>query len=243
MENTVSIHGSCITRDVFNYITNENIKIKNYIARQSILSSVSIPIKCSDDELKLESNFQKNVVLTDINKLLFRKLESNKSKFFIIDLIDERFRIVKYKQSILTYSNELKRSEFLRGKKYEIINKFNIEDSLIEESINNYICKLLTIYNERSIIIHEAYFLNKYKALNDKIKLFDDNIIKSNDMYNNFLNKCYSCIKKKIPNAYVVNISRYYLADEKNRWGLEPYHYNENYYKDVLYKISKYMNK
>ena len=88
-KSSISIHGSCLSRDIFSYVPNNKIIINNYIARQSILSSISNPLNCNLENIGLESKFQNDMVLCDLNKLIFSRLIENKSKFFIIDCIDE----------------------------------------------------------------------------------------------------------------------------------------------------------
>ena len=109
-KSSISIHGSCLSRDIFSYVPNNKIIINNYIARQSILSSISNPLNCNLENIGLESKFQNDMVLCDLNKLIFSRLIENKSKFFIIDCIDERFNLINCNDSIFTFSNEISNS-------------------------------------------------------------------------------------------------------------------------------------
>lgn len=239
IKKNISIHGSCVSRDIFNYSSGNLVTINNYIARQSILSSVSTPISCTYDDLDLNSKFQSDMVLCDLNKLLFNRLNENKSQLFILDCIDERLDLIKINNSILTCSDELLKSKFLNNINYNIIKKTSIEDNIIKESISRYIYEILKIYNEKSIVIHEIYYSNKFLDFDRNIKSFSSKIIESNTIYNNLLYKFYSHIKNILPNAPVLNISENYVADVNNTWGLSPFHFEDNYYKNAFNMIFK----
>ena len=64
------------------------------------------------------SNLLDRLTDNDLKKNTFNALKSSKSKYLIIDLIDERFNLAKYKNSIVTLSNEMVQSKVL-GEKFE----------------------------------------------------------------------------------------------------------------------------
>lgn len=85
-KSSISIHGSCLSRDIFSYVPNNKIIINNYIARQSILSSISNPLNCNLENIGLESKFQNDMVLCYLNKLIFSRLIENKSIEYISNI-------------------------------------------------------------------------------------------------------------------------------------------------------------
>ena len=106
---TINIHGSCISRDVFEFITDEPIRFKEYIARHSMISAVSNSLNFNEEQINisnLESKFQRRMVLNDLNKTLFEKIRNNKSDYMLIELLEERFSILDTNNSFITYSNE-----------------------------------------------------------------------------------------------------------------------------------------
>lgn len=231
---SINIHGSCVSRDIFRYMLDDEIEIKNYMARQSILSVISEPYKCNIDEIGLDSKFQSNLVFYDLNKLLFEKLRKNKSDILIIDCIDERFNLIKCNESLSTYSNELRNSKIIETMDFKMIKRTEIKDEIIEKSINKYLDEILKIYNKENIIIHEAYFLDKYKDNQGQIISFNPKITAENELYNKILYKYNQYLISKMPKAHHINISKQYFAYENHRWGIAPYHYEDAYYKDVL---------
>ena len=92
----VSIFGSCVTRDALEYDYRHYLKLNSYICRQSMVSSVSAPVICSIEDINLQSKFQRRQVYNDLVKNMYDMLNNDSSRYLIIDLIDERFRLIKY---------------------------------------------------------------------------------------------------------------------------------------------------
>lgn len=256
----ISIFGSCVTRDLLEY--NKSIfDLKTYVARQSIVSSVSKPIVCNLDDIKLKSNFKKNQVYGDLVKNTFERLKNDGSKFLLIDLIDERFQLIKYENTILTYSSELMESDFMHdikllsrvnnkvnSKILNFFNKFNrkkpiyiINNVELDCFIDEFIDKILDIYNSENIIVHKAKMLDFYKDTSGAIKQFNRNYLINNKKINDLLEYMYTYMSNKIPNAKVIDLCDDYVADENHKWGLAPMHYQEEYYLMALNYLIKYL--
>lgn len=108
----ICIFGSCVTRDVFRI--SQYLGDLKYFARSSLISLMSDPLFLRDEEIQLDSDFQKKMIISDFSKN-FLNAAGTKDTLFIIDLIDERFDLMKYKQSYVTCSNE-----FVNGKLTDI---------------------------------------------------------------------------------------------------------------------------
>ena len=224
----VNIHGSCVSNDVFRYLLNDSIKVNKYLARSSLISAISEPRNISMDDIKLSSSFQKSMVYSDINKTLFKEIKENKSDYLIIDLMDERLNLIKIDNTYITHSNEFENSklnEIVRG---ENINRFGVSNEFIKKCIDEYVNRILEIYKENQIIIHEIYSSKKYIDKSGSIVDFNENILKKIEKSNRLLNFYYKYLKEKLPNAYVIDISRNYLANESHRWSLAPYFFVKN---------------
>ena len=59
----LSIFGSCVTRDILTFDSENRIELKNYIARQSVISAVCPKIGAEESEIDLYSPVQKRMVL------------------------------------------------------------------------------------------------------------------------------------------------------------------------------------
>ena len=167
----VSIFGSCVTRDALEFEEDENqrLELKTYIARQSIISSIDKPIKCCEEDIKLNSPFQRRMVLWDLKKNAFELLSSDNSRYLIIDFIDERLGLCKLNGSVVTCSTEFKKSgvaELFGGSEPIFINfkdgEYLFENVSLKQYCKRFCEQLLKIYPEERIIIHRALGVTKY---------------------------------------------------------------------------------
>ena len=69
----VNIFGSCVTRDLLEYDRKKIFSIGEYIARQSVISFLSVPINLNEQNIQLESDFQKKQLISDLSKNGFQR--------------------------------------------------------------------------------------------------------------------------------------------------------------------------
>lgn len=238
-QSDITIHGSCVSRDVFNFDKTNEIKLGQYFARQSFISAVNTPFFGKID-INLSSPFQRRMVKSDLQKDLFKKLSVDKSNYLLIDFMDERLALFKYNGSFFTFSDELRDSKFLENLDVEFLNKININDFIWKDAMNFYVDQLLEIYDEHEIIIHEAYLVDSYITKNGEKKSFPTENLNYNKKVNKMLRSYYKHLKQKLPNAYVIFIlEKGYCSCEDHLWGKSPMHYEDQYYKDVLKILKK----
>ncbi len=115
----IIILGSCVSRDILEFVTVHGWELILYTARTKIVSQLSSSYGVKENEICLSSDFQKKLVLNDLNKEQFNIIKFCKPDFCIIDFIDERFNLIKYAGSFLTKSNELVNSGWLQNKEFK----------------------------------------------------------------------------------------------------------------------------
>ena len=233
-QSDITIHGSCVSRDIFNFDKNSEIKLGQYFARQSFISSIS-PKFIGKVDINLQSPFQRRLVENDLKKGLFKKLSIDKSNYLLIDFMDERLALVKYNESLFTFSDELRDSKFLESRNVEFLDKLTMNGSIWKEAMDIYVNQLLSIYGENKIIIHEAYLLDSYITKNGEMKSFPKENLNYNKKVNRVFKEYYAYLKQKLPNAHVISILKEgYCSSEDHIWGKSPMHYENQYYQDVL---------
>lgn len=246
----ISIFGSCVSRDMLEYDSPKHIELKTYIARQSIVSAVSSEIKCKKEDIQLESEFQKRLVFNDLTKKTFETLKNDQSTFIIIDLIDERFKLVTYDNSFATLSNEMLASKYFGEKplivdkilgSFEKTNEYYVQDIALETYIDLFCEKITSIYEQQKIIIHKAIMLNEYVTKEGDLKKFLPSQLSNNKKINQMLEYMYNCLKRKLPNAFTIDVCDKFHADENHKWGLAPMHYQQEYYDCALSYIYRYL--
>ena len=72
----ICIFGSCCSRDIFEYDFLNRFTICTYIARQSIISSVSSAVPIAAGDITLDSSFQKRQIYCDFNKTVFEQMKA-----------------------------------------------------------------------------------------------------------------------------------------------------------------------
>lgn len=233
----INILGSCVTRDAIQKTNKYNLS--NYFARTSIISIMSQTYPIKFEDILLNSNFQRKSVYQDASKETLQKLMNQPSEYLIIDLIDERFKLIQMRESILTLSNELRGSSILNNLTYKELERDNKEVlELWYKSADAFFRKVLNVYNPSKVILHKTFwrekYLNQAKQQND----FSDVVMKEIQKQNRLLKYYYDYCESIVPSISVVDMTDdSFLSCENHTWGLAPYHFEKAYYDVFLKKL------
>lgn len=253
----ISIFGSCVSRDLFEFDREKQFELKTYIARQSIVSAVSPPLPCNMEDIQLKSIFQKKAVYNDFVKETFSLFKNDGSKYLMIDLIDERFSISKYSKdgihSIITYSSPLQESNYInkwnlklnsipRYRKKWRRNRYFAGNKALDIYLEDFCNKILEIYKPENIILHKGKMVNYYRNKDGEIKEFPPYYLNWNKKVNDLIQYMYDFMEKKFTNCFVIDFCDEYYADEEHRWGLAPMHYQKEYYIKIFEELEKYIS-
>lgn len=225
--------GSCVSRDVFEIANNERFAIEWYYARSSVISLVSKPLEFSE-MIDLSSEFQKRMVLSDLNKFFWETIKNDTPDYIMIDFIDERYAIAKSGGSYFTLSDEFKESHCISD--YTIIerekegNEFFIEGVSLAVYLDEFIDRLKSSYPEEKIILHKAKLKDFYVSVHGEVIKFSDDYCKYIENINNLLGYMYTYMERKIKGCISIECTEDFCADEGHKWGLDPMHYEEKYY-------------
>ena len=111
----ISILGSCVCRDLFEIPTSKTGESGEFIVDRFVqsvhpISAVSEPCEKTLLHFIKEvlnrsnlNNFNKRNLILDADKNVFNFLKEVKSDWLIIDLTTSRYKLIFYKDSILTY--------------------------------------------------------------------------------------------------------------------------------------------
>ena len=236
----VNIHGSCVSRDVFNHVDESIIKVNRYIGRISILSIFLQPVEIDDIEDYMQIPWEERMVYLDFKKL-FKDYLNDKADFFVIDLLDERFGILISKPGFdcsgVTLSQVLKRSS-----RYEVVSSFEnimvpIDDPYMNSAIVNYCNLIRSIMPEEKVIINEAYPTLTYIGMDGKYHLFDENTVVKALWVTKRLEYMYELLERNLPKANIIRAKHNSMADENHKWHLAYMHFCDEYYVEVAKKI------
>ena len=238
----ISIFGSCVSRDVLEYDADKRFSLVTYIARQSMVSSVSPPVKFSEEELKNASPFKRRAVAHDLKKDVFTCLQSDGSEYLLLDLIDERFRLAKFRGSVVTVSNEFTESQIASGLRLKTYMK-NVKNPFVLRKVDEFCRRIREIYPQEKIILQKALFLDRYYTKDGhETRPFPGYILANNKVVNAQLERLYARVLKNIPGAYVIDLCGKYQCHEAHKWGLSPYHYEAAYYQELIKMMVEYVS-
>jgi hypothetical protein len=230
----VSVFGSCITRDVFRLFPGE-ADVRSYHSRSSIISVVAPPLAVDGSHADWPSNFARKVVLADFRKTFFEDLEAAAPDALIVDLMSERFDVLRGRGTYVTRSWELIASGFDRHCGYcfeRVPRETNAMHDVWLEKSRSFATVLREHAPELPVILHKAYWTTNYRY-GSKIRSFPRNWRWWISRRNELLELCHAQLERLLPDAIIVEPRGTYVADPAHRWGLGSSHYEHAYYEDV----------
>lgn len=231
----IFILGSCVTRDIFRVVAKGTVV--DYYASTSLVSLMSKPL--SIQKINLKSEFQKKIVRRDFEKDFFEILNKTKFDVLIIDLIDERFGLLKYADSYVTRSTEFVNAGLDKAYSFQTLNRYSDDvDKLWKSAAGQFVNRLQSLIPPAKIILHEAYWADKYKDHNE-IKPFEDDKQRQVMRHNAILSKYYHYIRKLLPVKTIRAETA--TADAQHLWGLTPFHYTNEYYFEVFNQLQQHV--
>ena len=235
----VNIHGSCVTRDAFE-VCEHSFEVGEYISRNSIFSAVSDRMEIDKEinkVIEVLKPWEQKCLYTDINKITFERLEKSNAKIILLDLIDERHSLVLgAKNCFVTnsvYFKDAKLVEYIKNI-VGIRDASSFDDELIESVLYKYKTELLKIYDVKNIVINEAYCVEFYRSRTGEIVKFSEQELKSIHHTNLKLQKMYKLLESYLEGCHIIQMLPETLADEQHKWGLAPFHYEKEFYLNVM---------
>lgn len=227
----IEIFGSCVTRDAFEFDVSGRYQISAYNARSSLISLYSDPIDVSFDDIKAEFMFEKQMVYNDLTKSFRKHITKKRDSYLIIDFIDERFDVLRKGASCFTKSAAFSKSGYdLDG---EAITGYE-RLQLWKQSASLFIKEITSCYDPQKVILHKAFWKHRYVAGDGKTRFF---VNLSYFLKNRFLSEYYRFFETNMPGLKTIEIGGFH-AFETHKWGLEPFHYQNEYYINFLKELS-----
>jgi hypothetical protein len=184
------------------------------------------------------------MVLWDLEKTGFNTLRQDGSDYLIVDLIDERFDLVKTDGSFATLSNEAVTSGIWGASPERVTKKkglrgYSVDGNNLDDYIEAFADRIQKIYRQDRIIIHAAYMKDNFVDEHGEVHGFPLNHIANNARVNAMLRYMYQRLRECIPQAKWVDVGERYCADSSHKWGLSPMHYQMEYYLEVYHQFAE----
>ncbi|WP_426809319.1 DUF6270 domain-containing protein [Pseudomonas sp. WOUb67] len=239
----VFIYGSCVTRDIFNLSESRGFKVHEYYARSSMASLCSRPF--SDETMleKITSPFQRRMVERDFKKDLILAAEALQgSDLVIIDLIDERFDLIELPDGrVFTNSGIIGEHKLLEDSSfsgYRVIKNGSPEH---KDMWLQGMYAFIKFVRENGKIdctyVNKAYWAAKFDGDTSTKYPYGSGLVSE---ANKSLDWMYEHLQKFIDKSRFFELSSaLFVADEKHRWGISPFHFSERYYRVALSQMIK----
>ena len=242
----VAIIGSCITRDLWPILGEAPADLL-YISRTSLPSLFAPPleeVEVADDPPPGLARHQHNALRADLRKSALAALIAHRPTHLIFDFIDERFDLLATRGSLVTHSWELEVSGYLDQPAFSparTVPRASAQcDQLWREAALELAAFLkLTPLAASRIILHESQWARRYMDragevhdFDPEVMIFDGNIGRLED-HNALLRGYQARFAELTGAARVAAEPRLVIGDVSHRWGLSPFHYVADYYRDI----------
>lgn len=243
----VAIIGSCITRDVWPIVGEAAPEGLLYISRTSLPSLFAPPlkgVKISEDPPQGFGVSTHRAMVADLHKTALATLVAHRPTHIIFDFIDERFDLLAVQGTLVAHSWELEAGGYLMQPALQgahaICRRSLACDLLWRDGLDRMAAVLnMTPLAEARLIVHETQWATHYLEPGGVRRPFGEVEIFSGkpadiEAYNAVLARHQAAFTDAAPGAIRVSAPEgLRLADEAHRWGLSPFHYIEDYYRDV----------
>lgn len=242
----VAIIGSCITRDLWPILGQAPADLL-YISRTSLPSLFARPlggVDVAQDPPSGLARHQNNAVRADLKKSALATLLAHRPTHLIFDFIDERFDLMAVRETLVTHSWELEASGYMAQPAFSparIVPRASAEcDQLWRDAAWEMTAFLKTTpLKDTEIILHESQWARSYldrtgqrQTFDQEVMIFDGNI-GSLDAHNALLSSYQQRFAALTGAARVNADPSLVVGDVSHRWGLSPFHYVADYYRDI----------
>lgn len=248
----IAIIGSCVTRDVWNLegFSEDSQRELLFLARTSLASLFAQPhpaLTEAETPSPQLSKWESRMVADDVLKTGMTKLLQFQPTHLILDMIDERFDLLKRDGVVVTHSWELHTTGLDRGPLSDL--KRVHRDSktaatLWRRGLETLAAFLKAKLPKTRVIFHDARWALDYLDTEGVRQPFapDRELwpgVPANIQRHNEILASYAVeVRSVLPQAfYIRTADALSVADETHRWGLSPFHYTEAYYRQVWFRL------
>ena len=235
----IGIFGSCVSRDLFED-PSLRPSLAQYTSRSSVISVVAEPVAIDPEAIRLDSAFQRRCVIEDFGKTFFAQLAEANVDWLIVDLIDERFEVVRTDDSCVTRSSAYVGAglDATVGADRARVRRLTDEaDALLAESLRSFAERVTAVVPPERVIVHRAGWLTRYRD-GDAISDFPEDRAAFAERHNDVLDRAYDHLEAHLGGAATIALDRgRFTADAGHRWDLEPYHYEPAYNAEAIDRL------
>lgn len=254
MDCTISIFGTCVSRDIFGmHPQNGGYKIERHVQEVSPIASVAERVLDNEINLddfeyqavcnELKHNFHKKMLALDLNKSAFSYLGEVHSDWLMIDVGVLRLDYYKCKgkdgnNTYFTAKYDKQIENLMKNwggcDDLKRIPCSAIPDDEYYGYMEKYALEILKLYDEEHIILHECYPVSTVTN-GENVGVYDYCMVVR---YRKAIEKGYEFIRNRLTNAHVIEFPYGVIGDVNHKWGYNCMHYVQEYYDYALEAVN-----
>ena len=239
----LGIFGSCVTRDLFEDPALRPALVR-YASRSSLISAVAAPVALDVDRVRLDSAFQRRCVIEDFGKSFLAGLAHDRLDWLVVDLVDERFDVLRKPGSFVTCSSAYRNAGLEQDDGFARVRRLTGEAAqLVERAARDFAERVTDAVPSDRVIVHRARWMTRYR---DGEELHEFPAQRADFVAHNnaALDHAYDVLQEhlgKRAKTIALDHARH-AADARHRWGIEPYHYDARYNAAALDRLRWLVN-
>lgn len=234
----LGIFGSCVTRDLFEDPALRP-SLARFASRSSLISVVAEPVPLDVQRVRLDSAFQRRCVLEDFDKRFLPELEGERLDWLVVDLIDERFEVLRTPSSYVTCSSAYQGAGLEGDDGFDRIRRLTDEAAaLLEAAAATFAERVTAVLPAERVIVHRAHWMTRFRD-GGAVHAFPPDRVGFAEDHNAALDHGYDALEHHLGGrapTIALDDGRY-VADAGHRWALEPYHYEPDYNAAALARL------
>lgn len=246
----IMVWGSCVSRDIFNLVQ-DRYAVAQYIQWNPVKCFIGEALALPDEIFACAgSNWAARMLRLSCRKEVPAALREKAGEYLLIDLVDERFRLVRVryggKDTFLPLSQGVERllESWKGAEETEIIPRAGISEAHYDACFDAAARLLTELYGEEKIIINEFFLLPEY--VDDSLRICRYSGEEEISRTNAYLKMLYGKLEARLPKAPVIRMPSDVFGEPHHIWGLAPSHAQASFYEyalgciDIICKESKF---
>lgn len=227
----VAIFGSCVSRDLFEEPALRPA-LGPYLARSSVVSVVAPPVAIDPERIAIDSAWQRRCLLADFRKTFFSSLTEARPQWLVVDLIDERFNLLRGAESFVTRSSAFQAAGLDDAELgLEPVQRMSeLGCALFDAAAEDFAARVSEVVPPERVVLHRALWCTRYRD-GGEVLPFPAARLELCRRQNAMLERGYDALEEAFGGcATSIRLDpERELADAGHRWELEPYHYAPGY--------------
>lgn len=223
------------TGTILSMVSNEKLYVDIDYTLGSIIDIMSPSLNIDSKKIQ-PAVYNKQVILAnELNKKIIEDIEQlgRKNDYIVIDLLDERYNLLEYKDTMIVDSWLLRDSNLYSKIQPASSVVSNVEFSIWKKYCDKFV-SLLNGHFTNKVIIHEMYLSERYLKDGEFKEFKNINEIRA---WNEKLKGYYKYLKENIHNAKVISIKEENYSDMSLIKVLNPAKKNEKYIQRLVKEI------